>query len=205
MGIGLTLVLGGGEGMLNEVRDFYDLGIAPHTVIAINDALTEYPWPVDYAATLHPNKLYRDEPRWLLTRHQAGYTGPHTVIGHPQAKEKLAMPDWVELVLAHERWHGSSGLYAVQAAMDRGASGIVLCGVPMDKRPHLGGERKSWWQNQCPNYARDWSGKAYNDLKHRVRSMSGWTRELLGPPTVEWLTSAREFGNNDTDAVTETA
>lgn len=82
---------------------------------------------------------------------------------------------------------GSSGLYAVRYVLEV-AEKIVLCGVPMTPEPHACGSLQwgddPWteaerhrvhWERLAP----EWDG--------RVKSLSGWTRELLGPPSPEWV------------------
>jgi hypothetical protein len=79
---------------------------------------------------------------------------------------------------------GSSGLYAVKCLMDRGFERIVLAGVPMQASGAHFFDAKNWddvdaftaaWREQLPR------------LQGKVKSMSGWTREILGAPTAEWL------------------
>jgi len=60
---------------------------------------------------------------------------------------------------------------------------IILCGVPMDETPHF--RRKEPWLD-CYRYRKAWDKNAKR-LRERTRSMGGWTWELLGEPTEEWL------------------
>lgn len=87
--------------------------------------------------------------------------------------------------MVREEWGGSSGLYAVQIAinvfrLDR----IVLCGVPIEAGAgHIRGV-EHW--DDAPLYRQGWR-RARPYIANRVRSMSGWTRELLGYPDRDWL------------------
>lgn len=96
---------------------------------------------------------------------------------------------------------GSSGLYAVGIALyELGCEKVVLCGVPMDERPRMG-DTLSWVDRDPATGDKDklalfrpvWEA-AFPKLDGRVRSMSGWTRELLGVPTAEWLRTKERAG-----------
>jgi hypothetical protein len=80
---------------------------------------------------------------------------------------------------------GSSGLFAVKIALDDGHDRVVCAGVPMEQAAgHFirGGD----WP-QCDGFRLGWQS-ALPHIKHKVRSLSGWTKELLGgAPTPEWL------------------
>ena len=80
---------------------------------------------------------------------------------------------------------GSSGAAAVLVARDElQCERIVLCGVPMDNSRHI---RRGPW-SAYDNHRAWWER---SDLT-AVRSMSGWTRELLGAPTRAWLNATGE-------------
>lgn len=77
---------------------------------------------------------------------------------------------------------GSSGLFAVGVAFSLGYERLILAGVPMDIRGH--------WNNAQPWTDRDRFVTAWCAAKHmlegRVRSLSGWSREFLGGPDLQW-------------------
>lgn len=70
-------------------------------------------------------------------------------------------------------YSGSSALLGVKIGFKLGYQKMILCGCPLD----LGKYQKfqTGWL-----FVRDL-------VADRVRSMSGWTRELLGSPTEDWL------------------
>lgn len=78
-------------------------------------------------------------------------------------------------------WHGTSGLYAIWVALHLGFSDILLAGIPLDESPHYYTEDASTIGKFLPHYKEGWLN-AENSLAGKVRSMSGWTRELLGGP-----------------------
>src|SRR5690606_41623878 len=83
---------------------------------------------------------------------------------------------------------GSSGLLAMIVALDAlGCHRVALCGVPMDNRPHFRESRvhvpgKPWGAARTHRRAIE---RVLDRLRGRVRSMSGWTRDVLGEPSVE--------------------
>ena len=99
---------------------------------------------------------------------------------------------------------GSSGLFAVTIALDMGYDRIVLAGCPMegalrvtypDGYPGNCGEDKDGYHDPMPNqsrgfavYQQAWT-RHFDLIKDKTRSVSGWTQELLGAPTAEWIRS----------------
>lgn len=55
---------------------------------------------------------------------------------------------------------------------------MVLCGMPMDDRPHYWDEGRQPWK-ACETFRPAWQALA-PEYRARMRSMSGWTREMLG-------------------------
>jgi hypothetical protein len=78
---------------------------------------------------------------------------------------------------------GSSGAFACRIALALGYKKVILCGIPMDNRPHIYDmpETKLPWaeQDHCRS---SWEWSKANEFQGRVKSMSGWTKELLGRP-----------------------
>lgn len=141
-------------------------------VVACNDAGRDWPHRLDHWVSLHPEKLLKV---WTPER-----PGGYETWSDPNRQRGPAPTDH------HlDNWGGSSGLFCVQVALEVGASYVVACGMPMDARPHYFGT-KEWgpWEQ----YRDAWDRHA--DEMGVVRSMSGWTAELLGRPDEQW---ARQF------------
>lgn len=81
----------------------------------------------------------------------------------------------------------SSGGYAAKVALEDGFERVVLAGVPMRTEDKHFTRGKDWAQ-------RDSFVRGFKDsvpfFAGRVRSMSGWTAELLGQPDPGWLNGA---------------
>ncbi len=149
------------------------------TVFAVNRAAVDYPGHVDHFVTYHGEHL----AKWLSARHSAGRPPP----GDVWCAERRPAVTWMNVHRA-PHWGGSSGLLAVSTAIYLGATSIVLCGIPIDfDQGHYYSPKVPW--HDAKSYRKQWE-----DNKGRlanVRSMSGWTSELLGTPTLEWLAAAR--------------
>lgn len=83
---------------------------------------------------------------------------------------------------------GSSGLYAVSVALHLGYERIVLAGIPMDATRNAFRDEERWKAHR--RYTDAWVDRSRNalpSLAGRVRSMSGWTREILSAPSPDWI------------------
>lgn len=162
----IAAVLGGARGGFDELAALRDVA----AVFAVNDAAAEYPGPLAAFVTLHHEKL----PLWLAHRRAAGFPEPDEIIAHEDAPNVTRVVDY--------RWpgmnaSGSSGLFAVKIALEQTELPVVLCGVPMDAAgTHYA---QSTFANDVGAFRDAWN-IALPRLKDRVRSMSGWTAELLG-------------------------
>ena len=86
------------------------------------------------------------------------------------------------------KWLGTSGLYGVQIALEElGFDGVILAGVPIDAAAGtLCAHSLMTDADRVERYRPEWM-LALPTIGARTRSMSGWTREILGEPTSQWL------------------
>lgn len=160
----IALILGGAPSVWAETSKAGGLlWPRPQIVVAANLAGIAYGDRLDAWATLHPDEL----PGWMARR-------------QGNDDYRTFTPDKTS-----ERWPGSSGLYAAQVALfEMGAAGGILCGVPMESRAgHFTG-RTPW--ESVTDYRRAFQA-ALPEIGGRVRSMGGWTQDLFGAPTREWI------------------
>lgn len=85
----------------------------------------------------------------------------------------------VDIVEEHIAPSGSSSLLGVAAAIKLKYNKIVLIGCPMN------GANKNG-HKPYDSFQEGWVARL-NEIKDCTRSMSGWTKELLGAPTKEWF------------------
>ena len=166
--IGIAVVLGGAAGAWEELAAASRIAPVRH-IFAVNDAAMHYPGHLDAFVTLHPEKL----SGWLGARRTAGLPEPGAVIAH---RMDTHVTEAVEYKWPEQQSSGSSGLFATKIALERTALPVVLCGVPMDAA-------RAHFFNDQPWTDVDQFRAAWEQVKGRlarVRSMSGWTAELLG-------------------------
>ena len=116
--------------------------------------------------------------------------GDYKVISHTNdfikySRERRKKPEWantnVDIVYPHQAPSGSSSLLGTKAALFKlGYNKVVLIGCPMDTGSI---------ENKAKSYSVFRKGWLYfkSDLVGKVKSMSGWTKELLGEPTKGWV------------------
>lgn len=164
-------------------------------VVAVNDVGVWWDLPLDHWVSLHAEKFspFGHKGDWLAQRRAHGYPDAARVWS---AKGRLRRGElWPGTTDAlDESWSasGSSGLFAVRVALHVGASRVILCGVPIDRRPHFTESRnhsRTKAFSSAEGYRKAWQRQAEN-LRPCVRSMSGWTRNLLGGPD-EWLNATK--------------
>lgn len=172
-----TVVLGGAPSVWDELSDLMQM-TRVDCVVATNEAGAYCALRVNHWVTLHHEKM-KD---WWDLRMRNGYSPPDKVWFHAPSRH---------FVLPHEstgEWGGSSGLFGVKIALELGHKRIVVCGMPLIDGPHFHTEQK---MTGCKRYRRAWEAHV-EELAPFVRSMSGWTKELLGEPDEFWLTTQGE-------------
>lgn len=131
--------------------------------MAVNDAIPAYKGKLDYAASLHPPKLWfwckarKDNPIPMST-HRAG--------------------GWPEVIWPLHADGGTSGLSAVIISLLMGFDSIVLAGIPVSNDPKITGAvgqiTAETMQEEWMRFSRFFGGK--------VKSLSGWTEDMWGAP-----------------------
>lgn len=164
-----ALCLGGAASLHDDIAA---LPIAFDGVVACNNAGIIWPGNLDAWVSLHPDKL----SSWAERRHAAGHPPPARLVGHEAAA--------VVTHVSHFNFRGcagsgSSGLFAVKVALeDLGFDRAVLCGIPLDGRAHFFAVPR--WKD-FKSFRSAWC-ELPSAITCRIRSMSGWTRDLLGSP-----------------------
>lgn len=172
-----ALVLGGAACLWDDVEAALSLGEFDG-VVACNDAGAYWRGKLDAWCTLHPNKL----GRWTKERAARGYPPASRLFSH-----RVEEPH--DITVSSYHWKpgggssGSSGLYSTKIALELGFERLVLCGIPMTPEPHFF-NRAPWAAYR--NFSASWRTLAPRLLPN-VKSMSGWTRTLLGSPSESWL------------------
>ncbi|MGE4297032.1 MAG: hypothetical protein AB7E47_03295 [Desulfovibrionaceae bacterium] len=124
-------------------------------LIAVNRAALKVAHPINYLVTLH---WYTHEiEQWREQRKGKGWNDDYLLVGHEgRAPVGVAFP--------FRAPSGSSSLFACLFALSIGYERVVLAGGPLD-HPGYHDYREGW-------------RAARRDVRGRVISLSGWTREF---------------------------
>ena len=176
-----ALVLGGAACVTDDAERALKL-FEPDAVAAINDMIARWRGKIDYAVTLHPEKL----DFWIKHRGiWGGDPGQFACWSHAY-KSPLARRQFLTETRTTSDWGGSSGLMAVKVLLQEGFDKIVLAGVPMERTAGHVAKPGEWPQARA--YQKAWKRRV-PEIAWATRSMSGFTRDILGEPTEEWLQS----------------
>ncbi len=183
-----ALIFGRAQGVWDEIAEAHKLG-AYDFIIGVGSAAVDYPHEFDdwvsFHATLFPHWLVQREHKRLPMPRRLWSSLHHRNI---QVKERLG-PGLPSVTYIHCDG-GSSGYIAVEVARTKHlCERIVLCGIPMDpERAQYDSNDGRPWQ-EALKHRKVWEANAAQ-MQGIVRSVSGWTQQLLGgePPTRDWLT-----------------
>ena len=171
-----ALVLGGADCLEADVRDMRAMGVVFDGVVACNDAGYWWPHELDAWVSLHPEKL----GPWRSKRNDKGYPPCKQFFAHRDARDYVA---GTKYQFPGQSNSASSGCFAAKVALiDLGFDRAVLCGVPLVKSPHFF-DSKDW--AAAESFRRGFL-QVPQEYLDRMRSMSGFTKDLLGPPK-DWV------------------
>jgi len=132
----------------------------------------KYEGNVDYFATYHT----KDLPVYRKKREQADLNTDYKIITHDdKVKDRIDTP---QIIIPYKPPSGSSALLGTFAAIKLGYEKIILCGCPLEG---VNAKKSSYQQ-----FRKGWIHHTKDVIKY-TRSMSGWTKELLGSPDAEWF------------------
>ena len=128
-----------------------------------------YSGQIKYFVTYH----LQDIPIYKMRRRNANYNSNFLVIGYKKDIE-------VDIIELHKNPTGSSALLGVVAAIRLGYKKIILCGCPME------GKSREKFGRDYNHFQKGWISR-FSEIKDFTRSMSGYTKEILGKPIKEWI------------------
>lgn len=153
-------------------------------VVAANEAGVAYSGRLSAWVSLHPNEMAAR----LRRREQRGHPPCGVIVSHVTDKEHPGVTHQAEYKFPGQSKSGSSGLFAVKYALDLGCTHVICCGIPIESDLGRIDGRINW--QGARHFKQGWF-QAKPVIKDKVRSMSGWTSQLLGKPTAEWLQQSR--------------
>lgn len=171
---GELIILGGSRCVWEDYEKVRKRG---GDIMAVNDIGSHFKGYIRHWVTLHPAYF----PGWRTYRDGHHYGSGQPYLTHSQKEHK-----GVDVVWRVANLGGTSGLFATQVGLMMGYDRITLCGIPMNTEAHYfdppGEERRDFTDKTAHGVWREFS-KQY--FAGRVKSVSGWTRELLGKPS--WI------------------
>lgn len=174
----VLIVLGSAAGFQKEAGGAAKLCLDGFDVMAINASGCEYLKPIQYWFTQHPEKFGQPHEsfgylKWndFFARRKGGGGNQdfeaHSTIGI----KGLIDRSWQ---LEEKEIKGSSTLAGVIVGQRLGYNKIIVCGTPLDDGyEHF----QAAWNNLV----------LFDDCLANVRATAGFTRNLLGQPTREWI------------------
>jgi len=177
----VALVVGGAACVWDDIEQAFAL-FKPDVVAAVNNIGVDWDYPVDYLVSFHTDKLIK----WADERKAKKRPGNPSLWTGPLSGRKI-IPK-VNTINRIKRVGGSSAYMAIVVLLDDAkADKIVLAGCPLDfEMPHYHNEQGNRPWKDGKNY-RSWWKNHLSEIQGSVKSMSGWTAEVLGKPTPEWL------------------
>lgn len=159
------ILIGAAPNTKEDFNNLIKIGLTDFDVLCVGknsmkhcDQLT-----IKYFATYHPE----DIPKNLDKTYQ--------VICH---KHHQGLVDIVKPIDLQKEASGSSALLGALVGIELGYKKIVLCGCPLEGKNPKG--------HPYEVFQKGWKEKE-NVVNEKVRSMSGWTKQFLGKPTIDWL------------------
>lgn len=177
----IALCLGGALSVWDDLAAAVELVAGRQFIIvATNFAGIEYEGRLDAWVTLHPEAF----EQWRAERAERGWNTDYRAFVH-------ARPS-ADAEALEQAGDGSSGMFAAQVALEvLGCDGAILCGVPLDPEGnHIKTPKEPW--ALAERY------RPTVELAHAeglpIRSMSGWTAEVLGRPSKRWISRKAAAG-----------
>lgn len=173
----------------NVWEDWEDCRWLPADILTVNDMLAYLPEPVNYACSVHDDRLMA----WYGVRRLIYAQTPTVRLISPNRRDGIDQTVRFLDADLQPFMRGSSiessGVYAMCVGLVLGYTRIILAGCPGDGRGHL------YYPpyRPCQGYADAGAQQAWeramtghHEIAERVRSCSGMTRDLLGEP-LPWL------------------
>lgn len=169
---GPLLILGGGR---CAWEDYGHVRPWKGEIMAVNDIGAHLHDTVAHWVSLHPEYL----PGWRNYRQRHCYGNGQVPICHSQL-----VAEGVDVTWRLGNLGGTSGLYACFIGLMLGYTEIVLAGIPMDNSGHYFDPPWTQQTGFSDDHATklSWEWAKVEIFGDRVRSLSGWTRDILGAP-----------------------
>lgn len=178
----ILVALGGSNSVWDDFAyTEYILASQSFDVGATNDAGGRYKGELTLWCSLHPEKA----GPWQRERQRRDGNEDYKFITHKGGVGNNFNNVRIDRIIT-ERFKGSSGLYLAQNGVQLGYSHVICCGMPMSSSGAHFFNSEPW--EEADKYRRGWL-LAHKDqeMRMKIRSMSGWTAAVFGRPNQTWL------------------
>lgn len=178
------LITGDGRSLMLDMKEFLSWGI-PHDAGCIGRSVNVYPGLVD-----HWFNVDASESVWWAKNLLAMPRNGNGILRHTMGDIDGFDVDWEiidpwPIITDKDIWHGSTSLFAALCAVAMNYEKIVLAGCPMDQKGHW------YFEDIGPRWTVEsfmaWLEFAKQPEAQKVKSLSGYTGQIMGIPTKEWL------------------
>ncbi len=182
-----VLVTGDGLTLINDVKEFESWNI-PHDIYCCNRSVNFFQRPIN-----HWGAVDAEESAWLSEYYKEdnGRFLRH-VIGHCRIGYDVfwAVQNPIDTEFGRRLWIGNSGYFGMLCCIHMGYEKIILAGMPLDRNRHWyaaeGDEGPTW----VPDTYTIWMDyKIEIPDANKVRSLSGYSKFIMGGATKEWTIS----------------
>jgi len=186
------LIMGDGSSLISDLQRFLTWDL-PHDVGALGRGIKEYPGKVHHWFNADGDSAIQ----WAENLPNGDETIKHTFgnVRGFDADWDVEQDNYHHSVITGDanRFHGSSALFATLASLSMGYGRIVLAGCPLDTEGHYYFPKKSkdtlgpiWLGYDFMA----WLEFSQMQDAYKVRSMSGYTKIILGDANKAWIEDA---------------
>lgn len=191
---GALLIMGSASCVWEDIEKFEQLNIK-HDRMAVNYT-GMFCWDMEHWVSEHPEifrwlpmlklKMCNNLVRVYKESDEGTYKCTYPGMAHTNR------PDTEENIVKTTVWHGldiggTSSMFGVRVGIALGYDKIILAGVPLDGAGYFFLPPTKNISNHGDRATQITWERQKEFLSERVRAMSGFTKNLLGEPTKEWL------------------
>ena len=179
------LITGDGKSLMSDMKEFLSWEI-PHDAGCIGRSVNVYPGPTD-----HWFNVDACESVWWAKNLLGIPRNGNGILRHTMGDIDGFDVDWEivdqwAIITDDDIWHGSTSLFAAMCAVAMDYERIVLAGCPMDQKGHWYLENSTGPRWTVESFMA-WLEFAKQPDSEKVRSMSGYTSQIVGLADKEWL------------------
>ncbi len=178
----ILVALGGSKSVWDDFAyASYLLNNRSFDVGAANDVGGKYQGKLTLWCSLHPEKV----GPWQNQRRRRGQNEDYIFITHKGGVGNNFGNARIDKIIT-DRFKGSSGLFLAQNGVQLGYSHIICCGMPMSSSGAHYFNSEPW--AEADQYRRGWLVACKDqEMRTKIRSMSGWSASVFGRPNKTWL------------------